>query len=233
MVAKVKLSGIETHSQSRRSHFLTVWASRMPDVALKLYLIPSSSDILTKLSCSFDYEDPPMLDSFPNLSTLRLILGGFRTIENSKNASARIPDQDCLDAVRATLLSTHSLPVKHLTVSTKLFVTAESIADHCMLDYLPPTIVSFSGVPQFFGILILPSLVQLSTTAGTRSYPDLRRLTITPPLFTHVVDGDTHKLMETTLRRVSKVLASNGVDVIVDLGAKLGEDFGWIKACPV
>jgi len=210
-----------------------VWVTRLSDLALKLYLLPSSSDSLTILSCLFDYRDPPMLDSFPNLSTLRLILDIFHTLDTSSNTSKHLLYEGCLNAIRTTLVSTHSLAVKHLTISTMLPETAESVTDYCMLDYLPPTIVSFTAVPQLFSILNLPSLVQSSTTAGIPSYPDLRRLTITPPLFTRVVDGETYKFMETTLRRVSKVLASKGVGVIVDLGAKLGEHFGWVEACPV
>lgn len=224
---------LETSEQIRLKFKLrqVVWTSHLSHSALKISLIPSSSTILTHLSCNLDYEDPPMLGSFSNLSTLRLVLDTFNLTHWLNGIPSPLPAGTCVDALRATLLTTHSLTLKRLTICTIHSETAEILGDYSILEYLPTSIVTLSTIPQLLGILNLPSLLAIGNEVSTCTR--LRRLTIVPALFTDSVPGREYEYIEKIGRRVSQMLGSKGVDIVVELGAKVGDCFDIGRVSPL
>lgn len=77
----------------------------------------SSTGTLTTLSCHVHYRYPALLDIFPNLTTLRLILGPFY-VQSSKHGPDP-PKEQSVKSIRAILLSTHSLPLRSLALLAK------------------------------------------------------------------------------------------------------------------
>jgi len=196
------------------------WINKLPYRALKTYL-PSSSHSLTNLSFMVDYNDPPMLDMFPNLSTLRLALGKFDAVRPDHTSQSR-HEENCIEAVRSILLSSHSLSISHLVLSTKHLETAQTLAEFSLVDSLPHSIVILAVVPQLLGIVNLPGLLP---TDQLNPYPALRQLILIPPLFTDLVSERTHELMQTTLRQVARVFQRRRTELTVELGVKLGERY--------
>lgn len=194
-----------------------VWQSRLLHRALGIYL-SSSRHTLTSMSFQFEYAEPPMLDIFPNLSTLRLTLGSRSAKPPSKLPP--VSTEDCAQAIRAVLLSTHSLPLRYLTISTTLSGTARALANYSILASLPGTILSFSTVPQLLGCLNLPSL--LPDSNDTHPYPCLRRLTIIPATSASLVKDDWGtKILDAldvmeAVQKVSEVLEKKKVEIIVE-----------------
>ena len=132
-----------------------------------------------------------------------------------------------VEAVRSVLLSTHSISVKHLTIATKSSETARTLADYSILEALPTTLVTLAVVPQLLGILNLPALLPLDQI---KPYPSsLRRLTIIPPSF--MTSTESHELMKTVSRQVSKLLQNREVDLSVELGANFGDRYGVEQMC--
>ena len=203
------------------------WMSGFNRSALRRYLT-SSYHTLTTLSCYIEYKDPPMFDVFPNLSTLRLLIGDFRTDQPTTTLKAMV-ETSRVEAVRSVLLSTHSISVKHLTIATKSSETARTLADYSILEALPTTLVTLAVVPQLLGILNLPALLPLDQI---KPYPSsLRRLTIIPPSFMNSLSTESHELMKTVSRQVSKLLQNREVDLSVELGANFGDRYGVEQMC--
>jgi len=202
-----------------------VWMSRLPQRALGIYLSASTLTLI-KISCHIAYENPPSLDIFPNLSTLRLVLGPFNLPESKR--SNDLSEQQCSDAIKLILRSTHSLPLRSLAVITRHAETAETLRHYAILDSLPPALSELTTNPH---LLCDNNIRLLFSTNNTSRYPSLRSLKIVPSFLTTSLEDSEHEWMKASLQAVAKAFGSKELSIAIRLGAKLGERFLDEEAC--
>lgn len=182
------------------------------------FWLSSSQDTLTSLSLVMNYPNPVKVDMFPNLSTLNLILSDRRLLA----ISSASPFGVFISATEDVLKSARSLPIKTLSLTLDSVELAKALSARSILSSLPLTLLSLGTVPQLLTDVDLASLFPKNRSSPC---PSLKRLSILPPTFYHVIGIDEYDDLVVTFKRLSEMFRKNGIQVQVDVGVEDEQGF--------